>query len=138
MQDTPNEFELDYGFGDFTGEIFRDLYQSEISVSLSWVAGGSIEVKIGDPAKGVLVEEDFFTEIAKAIDWLRIKGGRLYPNSPYAEKHPPPRVWEHMPGSSEAVAAGCTCPTDQNPDQWGSYLCEPNCPHHGAVKTAKD
>ena len=53
-------------------------------------------------------------------------------------------IFEHQPGSPEAIAQGCTCPPQAGPgavfgsDGTPTYVCDQDCPMHGleAMKRA--
>jgi hypothetical protein len=66
-------------------EILVSLYASAISVSISWIWDGDIDVKLGDPLSGYKAEGKVGT-VTEAADWLRDQAVRHYPGSEFARQ----------------------------------------------------
>jgi hypothetical protein len=66
-------------------EILISLYASAISVSISWIWDGEMDVKLGDPLNGYKAEGQVGT-VTEIADWLREQAVRHYPNSEFARQ----------------------------------------------------
>ena len=66
-------------------EILISLYASAISVSISWIWDGEIDVKLGDPLNGFKAEGKVGT-VTEVADWLRDQAVRHYPSSEFARQ----------------------------------------------------
>jgi hypothetical protein len=66
-------------------EILVSLYASAISVSISWIWDGDIDVKLGDPLNGYEAEGKVGT-VTEAADWLCDQAVRHYPGSEFARQ----------------------------------------------------
>jgi len=110
-----------------------DLYESKSSVSISRIANNPIDGKRGNAMRGVVVGSNFPTGIGDASLWLRDRTGEHYPGSAFARQY---RSYEKrsepIPGSPEAVAAGCICPHNQTGVEEGRFQINFNCKVHGA------
>jgi len=61
-------------------EILRDLYDSEINASISWLWDGGIDVALGHELSGYDAEGQVGT-FAEAAVWLRDEACKHYPDS---------------------------------------------------------
>jgi hypothetical protein len=114
MSGLSNRFDPGYNpeFDDgFAAVILNDLHASKISVSIVWVLGGEIAVELGDLENGVVAKRIFPAGIVEVTEWLRDQACERYPNSAFTQKYGPRPVT--IPGSPEARALGCICPSDQ-------------------------
>jgi hypothetical protein len=66
-------------------EILISLYASAISVSISWIWDGDIDVKVGDPLNGYKAEGTVGT-VTEVAEWLRDQAVRHYPSSEFARQ----------------------------------------------------
>ena len=66
-------------------EILISLYASAISVSISWIWDGDIDVKLGDPVNGYKAGGKVGT-VTEAAEWLRDHAVRHYPSSDFARQ----------------------------------------------------
>jgi len=62
--------------------LFKDLYDSEINVSLSWFWDAGFTVKIGDEVNGFVAQTTVET-LLEVQDWLIETVKELYPGSWY-------------------------------------------------------
>ena len=62
--------------------LFKDLYDSEINVSLSWFWDAGFTVKIGDEVNGFVAQTTVAT-LLEVQDWLIETVKELYPGSWY-------------------------------------------------------
>jgi hypothetical protein len=62
--------------------LFKDLYDSEINVSLSWFWDAGFTVKIGDEVNG-FVAQTTVQNLLEVQDWLIETVKELYPESWY-------------------------------------------------------
>ena len=67
-------------------EIIRDLHDSEINGGISWFYDNAWHVELGDALNGIAIGADVIG-LDAAIEWLRAKAVRLYPDSHFAQKH---------------------------------------------------
>jgi hypothetical protein len=77
-------------------EILVSLYASAISVSISWIWDGDIDVKLGDPLNGYKAEDttmsrrarrgDTVGTVTEVAEWLRDQAVRHYPSSEFARQ----------------------------------------------------
>jgi hypothetical protein len=124
----------DDGFGepdDYTLGVLQELYASNIDVSIRWISKSNIAVKLGDRVRGVVAEQTFRGNVKAAIAWLREKACAHYPGSRFADRYRPPYELLCIPGSPEARAAGCICPSRQPDSAGGLSSVDPRCPEHG-------
>jgi hypothetical protein len=66
-------------------EILVSLYASAISVSISWIWDGDIDVKLRDPLNGCKAEGKVGT-VTEVADWLRDQAVRHYAGSEVARQ----------------------------------------------------
>ena len=116
MDDTWKEFDAAVA-----GVILQELHTSNISVSLGWGTGNSIEATLRN-SRGKRVVE--------AVAWLRDVACEQFPKSVIASKYWPADPSTPVPGSAKDIAAGCICPKGQKQNPEGVYRIHPGCPVH--------
>jgi hypothetical protein len=66
-------------------KILISLYASAISVSITWIWDGDIDVKLGDPLNGYRAEGKVGT-VTEVAEWLQDQAVRHYPTSEFARQ----------------------------------------------------
>ena len=124
MDDTWKEFDAAVA-----GVILQELHTSNISVSLGWGTGNSIEATLRN-SRGRIIATERFGEVVEAVAWLRDVACEAFPQSAIASKCWPADPSTPVPGSAKDIAAGCICPKGQKQNSEGIYRIHPGCPVH--------
>jgi hypothetical protein len=66
-------------------EILISLYASAINISISWIWGGDIDAKLGNPMNRYKAEGNVAT-VTEIADWLRDQAVRHHPSSEFARQ----------------------------------------------------
>jgi hypothetical protein len=77
---------IPYRSGLDTEAILNDLSASKVSASISWLADGHIDVRLGDALNGFQAETKMDT-LAEAAEWLRSKVLMHHPRSAFSRKY---------------------------------------------------
>jgi hypothetical protein len=67
-------------------ELLKDIYNSEINISIDWFWDGGIHIVLGDEANGIL-EEVGELDIDKCEAWLKHVIFKHYPSSDFTKKY---------------------------------------------------
>jgi hypothetical protein len=80
--------------------LLDDLYNDRINVKIASVWDGGWSAGIGDDADGFQLKTTGLAEWHEVESWIRRAVSQLYPNSRFAQKHPP-----FAPESTESRSA---------------------------------
>ena len=71
------------------GEILLELYTSKIGFSIRWMPESGVDVKLLDPAHGVVAEDSFASGVVAAVEWLRDVAYDHYRDTAFPEASDP-------------------------------------------------